>query len=172
MAATRTLGTGRMVSMSGLPYSVQGNFVVHRYTLGHRQLSLRSDDRQIEILFTAVERMELDPRLTGGLTIEPVDSHGDLDDNAAIPLLLLKLTGNTFGSGFVACSQVSVARITVEGTKTVDWQGTFWEGAAYSEHAVGGHPAEPGEVAFGLPVLRRYAGEKRTTARFPPPPQH
>lgn len=49
----------------------------------------RSDDSQIEILFTAVERMELDTRFTGGLTIEPVNSHGDLDDGAAIPLLLL-----------------------------------------------------------------------------------
>jgi hypothetical protein len=108
-----------MVSMRGLPFSAEGNFRTYRYTIGHRQLFLRGDDCQMEILFTAVERMELDPRFTGGLTIEPVGSDGDLDDSAAVPLLLLDLTGDSFGSGFVACGGVSVSRIRLEGNKVI-----------------------------------------------------
>ncbi|WP_132124934.1 hypothetical protein [Actinocrispum wychmicini] len=155
--------------MSGFPFFCDSNFRPFRYVLGHKQLWLRSDDCQLEILFTAVERMELDSRFTGGLTIASVSSHGDLDDNAARPLLLLTLTGSTFGSGFVACSQAKVSRIRQDGVESITRERIFWEGAVYSEHAVGGQAAEPGEVAFGLPVLRRYAREKRTTPRFPPP---
>ena len=51
--------------------------------------------------------MKLDKRFRGGLTIAPVAGHGDLDDGAPIPFLLLKLTGGTHGSGFVACSRVT-----------------------------------------------------------------
>lgn len=160
-----------MVSMSCLPFSATGDFRPAAYTLGHQQLFLHSYDREREILFTGVERMELDPRFTGGLTIEPVCSHGDLDDGAALPLLLLKLTGATFGSGFVACAQVIVSRLSWEGHKIIDRQNVFGEGSAYSLYAIGGQRAEPGDAQFGLPVLRRYSREKRITARFPPPPR-
>lgn len=155
--------------MSRFPFFCDKNFRTFRYVLGHKQLWLRSYDNQLEILFTAVERMELDSRFTGGLTIASVSSHGDLDDSAAIPLLLLTLSGDTFGSGFVACSQVKVSRIKQDGAESVTTERIFWEGAVYSEHAVGGQAAERGDVAFGMPMLRRYAAEKRTTARFPPP---
>lgn len=146
--------------MTGLPFFVDGSFHTFGYTVSHNMLSLRGFDRQTEVVFTGVRRMELDSRFTGGLTIAPTASRGDLDESAPIPLLLLTLTGSTFGSGFVACSavQVGMAESTI-----------FWEGATYSEHAVGGRPAEPGETAFGLPVLRRFAPEKRTTARFARP---
>ncbi|WP_433722312.1 hypothetical protein ACQP0C_21135 [Nocardia sp. CA-129566] len=122
-----------------------------------------------EVCFEGVQRMELDPRFTGGLTLTPVAHHGDLDDEAAVPLLLLQLAGGSFGSGFVACSKVTARRFRREGDDVVFDRVLFWEGAAYSVHGVGGRRAEDGETAFGLPILRRYAHEKRTTARFPPP---
>ena len=84
-------------------------------------------------------------------------------------MLLLQLAGGSFGSGFVACGKVTARRFRREGNDTVLDQVLFWEGADYSVHGVGGRPADPGETAFGLPVLRRYAREKRTSARFPPP---
>lgn len=145
--------------------------VVHRYTLSHRELHLRSSDfgrvePRIELCFEAVERMELDPRFIGGLTLTPVERHGDLDDSAPLPLLLLELTGASFGSGFVACGKVTLRRFRWEEGDLVFDRVLFWEGATYSAHAVGGKPAEAGETAFGLPVLHRYAPEKRTTPRF------
>ncbi|WP_116203321.1 hypothetical protein [Amycolatopsis circi] len=155
--------------MGGLPFFADGDFVPIRYVIGHKLLWLRSYEKQVEVLFTAVERLELDTRFTGGLAIAPVSSHGDLDDSSAIPLLLLTLTGGTFGSGFVACSKVSAVRIGAEGDESGEREVLFWEGASYSEHAVGGEAAEPGQVAFGLPVVRQFSREKRTTARFPPP---
>lgn len=41
---------------------------------------------QVEILFTAVQRLELDTRFTGGLTLAPVSSYRDLNEDSAIPL--------------------------------------------------------------------------------------
>ncbi|WP_433203353.1 hypothetical protein ACQP1G_13945 [Nocardia sp. CA-107356] len=160
--------------MSNLPFTVGCDLHVHRYTVSHKELLLRSNDfgafeSRIEICFEAVERMELDPRFTGGFTLTPVSRHGDLDDEAAVPLLLLHLAGGSFGSGFVACGKVTARRFRREGDDVVFDRVLFWEGAVHSVHGVGGRPAEPAEIAFGLPVLRRYAREKRTSARFPPP---
>ncbi|WP_433602421.1 hypothetical protein ACQPXH_12095 [Nocardia sp. CA-135953] len=162
-----------MDGVSSLPFTSDGYFHIYRYTVSHKMLLLRSNDFEsfedrTEICFEAVERMELDPRFTGGLTITPVARHGDLDDTAALPLLLLELAGGTFGSGFVACGKVSARRFRQEGDEALSDHRLFWEGAIYSEHGVGGRPADLGEMAFGLPVLRKYA--KRTTMRFPPPP--
>lgn len=160
--------------VSNLPFTVGGDLHVHRYTVSHRELSLRSSDfgaveYRTEVCFEGVERMELDPRFTGGLTLTPVSRHGDLDDSAAVPLLLLELAGGAFGCGFVACSKVSVRGFRREGDDVVFDQVLFWEGASYSVHGVGGRPTEAGDTAFGLSVRRRYAREKRTSARFPPP---
>ncbi len=123
-----------------------------------------------EVWFNGVMRMELDNRFDNGLTITPVTRHGDLDDGAALPLLLLRLTGTRFGSGFVACSNVAVQHVRREGTQEIVERVLVRENASRSVHGVGGRPAEPGETAFGTPVLHRYSREKRTTPRFPPPP--
>lgn len=165
-----------MGKVSSFPFAADSDFQVLLYTLSHRELRLSSDndrafEQRIEICFEGVERMELDERFTGGLTITPVNSHGDLDNGAAVALLLLELAGGTFGSGFVACAKITARRFRREGNEAVFDRVLFWAGAIYSPHAVGGRPAEPGEVAFGLPVLHRYSPEKRTTARFPPPRQ-
>ncbi|MET8876308.1 hypothetical protein [Nocardia sp. NPDC004604] len=160
--------------MSNLPFTVGDDLYVHRYTVSHSELLLRSNDfgtfeYRTELCFEGVERMELDPRFNGGLTLTPVSRHGDLDDSAAVPLLLLELAGGTFGYGFVACSKVTARGFRWEGGDVVFDQVLFWEGASYSVHGVGGRPAEAGDTAFGLSVRRRYAREKRTSARFPPP---
>ncbi|MEU0503402.1 hypothetical protein [Nocardia sp. NPDC005998] len=160
--------------MSNLPFTIDCDLHVHRYTVSHKELLLRSNDfgafaYQTEICFEAVERMELDPRFNGGLTLTPVSRHGDLDDSAAVPLLLLELAGGMFGCGFVACGKVTARGFRREGGDVVFDRVLFWEGAGHSVHGVGGRPVETGDTEFGLPVRRRYAREKRTSARFPPP---
>lgn len=158
--------------MSDLPYDIDDDMLVYRYLLGHRQLWLRSNEfgkvkPRLEVTFEEVQRMELDTGFTGGLTLTPVDRHGDLDDSAPIPLLLLDLAGGSFGSGFVACAKVTVRRFHWQDGRLEFDRVLFWESASSSPHGVGGRPAEGGERAFGRPVLRRYAREKRGTARFP-----
>ncbi|MFI6169423.1 hypothetical protein ACIBCN_21765 [Nocardia sp. NPDC051052] len=160
--------------MSSLPFTTDNDFRVWRYGVGHSELLLRSNafgdlEYRDEIFFERVERMELDCNFTGGLTIAPVPSHGDLDDGAAVPLLLLELIGGVFGSGFVASSKVTVRRFRREGDDVVSDSELFSEYASNSVHGVGGLPPRPGEKVFGVPVLRRFAPEKRTTARYPPP---
>ncbi|MFD6156967.1 hypothetical protein ACFWF7_04455 [Nocardia sp. NPDC060256] len=160
--------------MSSLPFTADNDFRVWRYGVGHSELLLRSNGVGNsgcwdEICFERVERMELDSRFTGGLTITPVSSHGDLDDGAALPLLLLELAGGVFGTGFVACSKITARRFQRDGNGVVSDRVLFEEYADNSVHGVGGLPPCPGEPAFGVPVLRRFAPEKRTTARFPPP---
>ncbi|MEU7141525.1 hypothetical protein ABZ942_18865 [Nocardia sp. NPDC046473] len=160
--------------MSRLPFAADNDFRVWRYGVGHSELLLRGYgfgdfECRDEICFDGVERMELDSRFTGGLTITPVSSHGDLDDSAPLPLLLLELVGGVFGAGFVACRMVTARRFRREGDGVVSDSMLFRESAGNSVHGVGGVPPGPGERAFGIPVLRRYAPEKHTTARFPPP---
>ncbi|EFL10635.1 predicted protein [Streptomyces sp. AA4] len=116
-----------------------------------------------------MERLELDTRFTGGLTVTPVSSDRDLNEDSAIPLLLLTLASRTFGSGFVAGSKMSAVRVGQQEGESGEREVLFWEGASYFEHAVGGEAVEPGQIAFGLPVLHQFSREKRTTARFPPP---
>ncbi|MFI7000184.1 SDR family NAD(P)-dependent oxidoreductase [Nocardia sp. NPDC050175] len=173
-AAAAVSDRGIVDWVSTLPFATDNDFRVWRYGVGHSELLLRSlgfggFECRDEICFEGVERMELDSRFTGGLTITPVSSHGDLDDGAAMPLLLLELVGGAFGAGFVACSKVTARRFQREGDGVGCGSVLFSENAGDSVHGVGGLPPGPGAPAFGLPVLRRFAPEKRTTARFPPP---
>jgi hypothetical protein len=149
-----------MAGVDVLPWSSDRYFRIWNYTLSHSQLSLRHEfpgsGAPLMILFSGVERIELDRGFLGGITIAPLTSHGKFSPRWWRPFLLLELTGRTSGSGFVACSIAQLVQLTVdENRKVVDREVLSGVSAAYSEYGVGGGLAEAGETFQGVQMIRR-----------------
>ncbi|MFD8499203.1 hypothetical protein [Amycolatopsis sp. NPDC059657] len=102
-------------------WSSDRNFHLWRYTSSHSQVLLRSFDRDtvpdiIQIVFSSVERVELNQFYMGGIAIESVVSHGDYPGvRRGSPLLQLEITSPA-GPGFVALAGgVRITRLSKAG---------------------------------------------------------
>ncbi len=144
--------------MDALPWSSDRYFRTWKYTVSHKQLFLRhgfqGSGAPLMILFSGVERMEIDPGYQGGITVTPLTSHGKFGSDWWEPLLLLELTGRTSGTGFVACSMAQLIQLTVDNDKVIDSDVVSGVSATYSEYGVGGRLAEPGETFQGVQMVR------------------
>jgi hypothetical protein len=99
-----------------LPWSSDRNFEVWSYGVGHSQLILRTlhgEEDMLHILFSGVDRMEIDRSYRGGLTISAVDKHGPYPEALRFPRFLVELATPDH-KGFVVAAGIRITRRTPE----------------------------------------------------------
>ncbi|WP_285488811.1 hypothetical protein [Amycolatopsis taiwanensis] len=102
-----------------LSWSSERSFILQQYVNSHNQLILESFGNNqtdiVKIVFSGVERIEVDRSYRGGIDIATVNPHEFYRQSHPLVKPLLWTITSPNGTGFVAASRVRIARLSHDG---------------------------------------------------------